>query len=249
VSRGAGGGAGAARHREWLDRETERFLQRQQATEELEREVRKREEVVMAKEALLRDQAALDLKRRRNVEEARQSIHGLQARIDTIAAAEAGAGAGAGAGQRVLLERQKAQAMEEKAALEARLAAHDKMLSAEEEAQLQELEDRLEALDMEMEYKADSIAQLRSLVQEKGGGEEHGAGEGLRGLDALLAAADGREDAGGEGGGEEGKYSWNIPEGEARALLHECLRRVLLLEEVARKRDNERCLPCSNRSE
>lgn len=136
-----------------------------------------------------------------------------------------------------LLQSQKKQAEAEKAQLEARLASDD-MLSLEDQQQLQEVEERLEALDMEMEYKAESIAQLQqSLVQQQCADDESAAEAGLRGLDALLAAADGRGDKGENVGGRK---SWDIPEGESKELLQECLKRVLLLEEVARKRDKER---------
>ena len=67
--------------KEWLDREMDKFLKRKEAMEELEREVARREEVVRAKEELLRHQAALDLKRRRCREEARASISGLQVKL------------------------------------------------------------------------------------------------------------------------------------------------------------------------
>ena len=49
-------------------------------------------------------------------------------------------------------------------------------------------------------------------------------------MDALLAAADGRGESAEEGGGGGG-VSWSIDESEAKELLQECLKRVLLLEE------------------
>ncbi len=54
-------------------------------------------------------------------------------------------------------------------------------------------------------------------------------------MDALLAAADGRgEGGGGEGAAELAEREWGggMSESEAKELLEECLKRVLLLEEV-----------------
>jgi hypothetical protein len=41
--------------------------------------------------------------------------------------------------------------------------SHKGLLSEEEEEQLQDLGDRLEALDMEMEYKTDAITRLEQV--------------------------------------------------------------------------------------
>jgi hypothetical protein len=230
-SRGGRESEQQARLKKWLESEMDKFLERKAAMEELEDQVRKREQVVREKEELLQDQAKFDLKRRRNVEEMRQSIHGLQTKIDSIAKEEAGGGAGA-AGS---LEHQKVAAIRERDELERRLASKEETLSEEDRQQLVEVEERLEALDLEMEYKAENIAQLQSLVQQQDARAKEGSqAGGLRGLDALLAAADGRAGAGAAGS------SWSLDEDEAKDLLQECLKRVLLLEEVARKRDKER---------
>ena len=92
----------------------------------------------------------------------------LQTRIDSIAQEAAGVvDSGKAADLPHSLATKKALAVQEKAALEARLA-RDELLSSEEQQQLVELEERLEALDMEMEYKTDYIAQLQSsLVQQQ----------------------------------------------------------------------------------
>jgi hypothetical protein len=230
-SRGGKEGEQQVRLKKWLESEMEKHLQRKAAMEDLEDQVRKREQVVREKEQLLRDQAKFDLKRRRNVEEMRQSIHGLQSKIDCIAKEEAGGGAEA-AGS---LEQRKAEAVRERDELERRLASKEETLSEEDRQLLVEVEERLEALDLEMEHKAENIAQLQSLVQQQDAvAHEASQAGGLQGLDALLAAADGRVSSGAAGS------SWSLDEEEAKELLQECLKRVLLLEEVARKRDKER---------
>ena len=76
-----------------------------------------------------------------------------------------------------------------------------------------------------MQYKTQAIADLEDVVQQSQ--KEASA----RGLDALLAAADAQG---------EGEEAWVMKDAEAKGLLRECLKRVLLLEEVARKRDKER---------
>ena len=80
-------------------------------------------------------------------------------------------------------------------------------------------------VDFEMRYKTQAIADLEDVVHQSQ--KEASA----RGLDALLAAADAQG---------EGEEAWVMKDAEAKGLLRECLKRVLLLEEVARKRDKER---------
>ncbi|KAJ1482854.1 hypothetical protein T484DRAFT_1802584, partial [Baffinella frigidus] len=223
----------------------------------------------------------LELRKGRKEGETRASIRSLQQQIARISArldahppgqTEAGAsGSDAGPMEALARERQdlrtkRAALIADRERLEAKVAADDFLaaedaeqvaaddfLTAEDVEEVREAEETLEAIDAEMEYKTQAIAELRSLIAasvETGAG---GAGAKQRAhstrlLDEVMAAngSNVSEMPHGEAMSllsqvmaANGSNVSEMPHGEAMSLLSQCVERVLVLKEVSRQKDRD----------
>eukprot|EP00960_Hanusia_phi_P025995 746002-Hanusia_phi.AAC.1 len=147
-----------------------KFMERQEALEQLENELRRREQVLEEKEETLKQKAALELKRGRKEEEVRRSLMGLEKQLAAMDEMQSQTSEGSKAIASSSLPEHKDWTSRKVALLQqrqelARSMASEKFLSQEEERRLAEIEERLEALDMEVEYKSASIAELEQTLQ------------------------------------------------------------------------------------
>jgi len=242
--RSAGGGSSdplaelEAKQR-WLDSEVDKFLNDKANIEALQREVAERERLVAARESAERRRAELALRKGRKEGEARASIRSLQQQIARISArlqahpvsgATPAGGAEAGpmealARERTELHARRAALEADRDALEARVAAGE-VLGPEEAADALAAEEALEAIDAEVEYKTQAIAELRNMVASSAKADAAGAGRpGADFLEEVMAA--------------NGSSVAEMPHAEAMVLLGQCVERVLVLKEVARQKDRD----------
>mmetsp|Transcript_21757 Transcript_21757/g.51778 ORF Transcript_21757/g.51778 Transcript_21757/m.51778 type:complete len:640 (+) Transcript_21757:262-2181(+) len=223
-SRKTGGGLGEAaealeKKRRWLEEQVEAHVQRAAATEQLERELRRREEILQDREEATRQLDSLKLKEERGRSEVRESIAGLSRTIATIdtqlreSTQRRGGGQGAAdlaglAQEAEQLERARGEARRDKEALEAR-AAERQYLDAEDQRTLEALRERVDAMDAEMEYKDGAIAKLQRAV-----------GDAARADMSPESIA-------------------KLDEHQARDLLSEYVQRVMALLRLGARRDEE----------
>jgi len=216
----------SARKKEWLDNEIGELLRKKQAMDQLEKELKQREAILADKEDASRRRAGLQLKKGRKEEEVRQSVRGLEDQISHINAQirsrqeEGRQGRSDEENLEILrcetaaLQEQREDAMRARAAMEETLRT-GAYLGDEEEALLAELEERMDNLDMQIEYKGQAIAELQDEVA-----RQH---RGTKGLDSILRGAPL------EGLGDK----------EARSMLGKCVERVVNLTEELRTREAE----------
>ncbi|XP_045154564.1 kinesin-like protein KIF27 isoform X3 [Echinops telfairi] len=152
--------------KKWLDEEVEKVLNQRQELEELEEDLKKREAIVSKKEALLQEKSLLENKKLRssqalttdslkittrlNLLDQELSEKSVQLRSSTTEEkTELSA-------QVQALQKEKDQLQRQKSSVDEKLK-HGRVLSPEEEHNLFQLEEGIEALEAAIEYKNESI--------------------------------------------------------------------------------------------
>lgn len=177
-----------------LDTEVEKHLGREEATQRLEKELAQREAAIAEKEAALAERHALELRRMRNSHSVNESMVEVNTRLETLQEQlEQGNFVGVGQGSGELasdplsasvagrkaeaelsaLRLQQEHAYRERAELEQR-AKSRQFLSSQDEQLLFELEDRVETLDAQIEYKSSTIREAEAQLAQHapGGGQD-----------------------------------------------------------------------------
>ena len=169
-----------------IEREEEALMRRKGAAEALEVELGRREAVLSEKEAVLASREAVQLKQLRTTMSLRHSIDGISTQLQQIDSriearrAEAEGDAG-GEGEdvevvRLLGERREAQ--ERLAELEALgEQGGSELLDQAASSELRELEERLEDLTAQLEFKNSAIGELRESLGRMGGPRALAAGD------------------------------------------------------------------------
>ena len=176
--------------------ESQRCLQlgREEATQRLEKELAQRAAAIAEKEAALAERHALELRRMRNSHSVNESMVEVNTRLETLQEQlEQGNFVGVGQGSGELasdplsasvagrkaeaelsaLRLQQEHAYRERAELEQR-AKSRQFLSSQDEQLLFELEDRVETLDAQIEYKSSTIREAEAQLAQHapGGGQD-----------------------------------------------------------------------------
>ena len=186
-----------------LDAEVEKHIVREEATKRLESELEQREAAIAEKEAALAERHALELRRMRNSHSMNENIVAVNTRLealqeqlehghqhaahgvgdDPVAAAVAGRMAEA---EVSALRMQQEAAYRERAELTHR-AESQQFLSSTDEQLLFELEDRVETLDAQIEYKSQTIGAAEAALAKlnEQAGSEGGASRQRNGIGAA----------------------------------------------------------------
>jgi hypothetical protein len=169
-----------AEQKAMLDAEVEKHLVREEATKRLESELEQREAAIAEKESALAERHALELRRMRNSHSMNENMVAVNTRLETLqeqleqggqqaavgfgddpmAAAVAGRMAEA---EVSALRMQQEAAYRERAELTQR-AESRQFLSSTDEQSLFELEDRVETLDAQIEYKSQTIREAEAAL-------------------------------------------------------------------------------------
>jgi hypothetical protein len=204
---------GAPRPREWLQADLAKLLRGHEAEEEAARAAAKHAALVAERDAVAADKAALGLRRERAQAALEEALRAVASTIsedeETMASLETRVASGdaSAEGELATLRAAHAVSYRDRASLEARRRA-EAWLSADEEASLRALEDRLESLETAASYCAAAASEARREADEaaaaSGAFREHSAGLGAPEAraalsdvvaSAVVAAAAARRDA------------------------------------------------------
>ncbi|XP_042189389.1 kinesin-like protein KIF27 isoform X2 [Callorhinchus milii] len=152
--------------RKWLDEEVENVLQQRQALADLEEDLKKREAIVDKKEALLREKSQLEIKKLRSSQALNKDILNVSTRLSSIENALSTKSIllenstteekEAISEEMQMLQQERDQLLIRRHCLDEKLQLGN-VLSSEEERILYRLEEGIEALDVAIEYKNESI--------------------------------------------------------------------------------------------
>ncbi|XP_048225302.1 kinesin-like protein KIF7 isoform X3 [Perognathus longimembris pacificus] len=150
----------------WLDQEMEKVLQQRRALEELGEELRKREDILAKKEALVQEKTGLESKRLRSSQALNEDIVRVSSRLEhlekELSEKSGQLRQGSAQNQQQIRGEIDALRQEKDALLKQRLEIDGKLrqgslLSPEEERTLFQLDEAIEALDAAIEYKNEAI--------------------------------------------------------------------------------------------
>ncbi|XP_078141390.1 kinesin-like protein KIF27 [Centroberyx gerrardi] len=144
--------------RGWLEVEEDQALWRRVELQELEEELRRREEVLQRREACLQQRNNLETKRLRSSQALSQDLLRVSVRLETLeeqleSSSRAGQTGGVTTDE---LEKERDALRKRRDALDAQLK-DNRVLTAQEEYSLLQLEEAIEALDAALEFKNRSI--------------------------------------------------------------------------------------------
>ncbi|XP_053573646.1 kinesin-like protein KIF7 [Bombina bombina] len=160
--------------KKWLDSEIDKVLEQRRALDELEEELKKREGILVKKEALLQEKNDLEIKRLRSSQALSNDIVRVSSRIEDLEKELSEKNgqlrqSSAHDQQRIRDEINNLR-QEKDLLLKQRVDIDDKLrqgnlLSAEEERILFQLDEAIEALDAAIEYKNESITQRQRVLR------------------------------------------------------------------------------------
>ncbi|XP_031442714.1 kinesin-like protein kif7 [Clupea harengus] len=161
----------------WLDEEMESVLEQRRGLEELEEELCKREEILAKKEALLAERSGLETKRLRSSQALSKDLVMLSGRIDSLERelSERNSqlrSSSAQDSQHIRqeisnLRQEKDQLLKQRVELDDKLRQGN-LLSPEEERNLFQLDEAIEAMDAAIEYKNEAITQRQRQLRATG---------------------------------------------------------------------------------
>ncbi|XP_029916643.1 kinesin-like protein KIF27 isoform X2 [Myripristis murdjan] len=142
----------------WLEVEEEQALQKRQELQELEEELRTKEEVLQRREACLQQRNSLRIKKLRSSQALNQDLLHVSVRLQSVeeelvSSNRAGRGGGITTED---LEKEREALREKRDALDAQLK-DNRVLTAQEEYSMLQLEEAIEVLDAALEFKNRSI--------------------------------------------------------------------------------------------
>ncbi|KFQ83373.1 Kinesin-like KIF27, partial [Phaethon lepturus] len=160
--------------KKWLDEEMERILQQHQQLAELEEDLKKREAIVAKKEALLQEKSHLEIKKLRSSQALNKDSMKLSTRLSMLDQELCDKGMqlqhSATEDKTDILEKIQVLQTERDQLLRRRNSVDEKLkdgkvLSAEEEHVLFQLEEGIEALEAAIDYKNESIQNRQHLLR------------------------------------------------------------------------------------
>ncbi|XP_075431276.1 kinesin-like protein KIF7 isoform X2 [Ascaphus truei] len=158
----------------WLDSEIDKVLEQRRALGELEEELKRREGILIKKEALLQEKNDLEIKRLRSSQALSNDIVRVSSRIEDLEKELSEKNGqlcdGSAHDQQRIREEINNLRQEKDLLLKQRADIDDKLrqgdhLSAEEERILFQLDEAIEALDAAIEYKNESITRRQRVVR------------------------------------------------------------------------------------
>ncbi|KAK1174680.1 kinesin-like protein KIF27 isoform X1 [Acipenser oxyrinchus oxyrinchus] len=163
------------RQRKWLDDEVEKVLQQRQTLAELENELKKREEIIAKKEALSQGMSQLEIKKLRSSQALNKDILKLSTRLSVVDKELSDKnnqfqGSSAENKKRIskeveVLQQERSQLLKRRDCLDDKLR-NGRVLTAEEEHILFQLEEGIEALDAAIDFKNDTIDSQQHSVRD-----------------------------------------------------------------------------------
>ncbi|XP_049433836.1 kinesin-like protein KIF27 [Epinephelus fuscoguttatus] len=142
----------------WLEEEEERVLQKRAELQELEEELRRREEVLLHREACLQQKNKLEIKMLRSSQALNQDLLRVSVRLESLEEQLQSSSSVRQTGGVTMeeLERERDALRKRRDALDTQLK-DNRVLTVEEEHSLLQLEEAIEALDAALEFKNSSI--------------------------------------------------------------------------------------------
>ncbi|XP_062456116.1 kinesin-like protein KIF27 isoform X2 [Rhea pennata] len=160
--------------KKWLDEEMERILQQHQQLKELEEDLKKREAIVTKKETLIQEKSHLEIKKLRSSQALNKDSMKLSTRLSMLDQELSDKGmqlqdSTTEDKQDILekiqvLQKERDQLLRRKNSVDEKLK-DGKVLSAEEEHVLFQLEEGIEALEAAIDYKNESIQRRQHLLR------------------------------------------------------------------------------------
>ncbi|XP_063304969.1 kinesin-like protein KIF7 isoform X2 [Pelobates fuscus] len=160
--------------KKWLDSEIDKVLEQRRALDELEEELKKREGILIKKEALLQEKNDLEFKRLRSSQALNNDIVRVSSRIEDLEKElyekNGQLREGSANDQQRIRDEINNLRQEKDLLLKQRVDIDDKLrqgnlLSAEEERILFQLDEAIEALDAAIEYKNESITRRQRVLR------------------------------------------------------------------------------------
>ncbi|KAG8440652.1 hypothetical protein GDO86_006411 [Hymenochirus boettgeri] len=160
--------------KKWLDSEIDKVLEQRRALEELEEELQKREGILVKKEALLQEKNGLEIKRLRSSQALSNDIVRVSSCIEDLekelTEKNGQLRQSSAHDQQQIREEINNLRLEKDLLLKQRVDLDDKLrqgklLSAEEERVLFQLDEAIEALDAAIEYKNESITRRQRVLR------------------------------------------------------------------------------------
>ncbi|XP_053320393.1 kinesin-like protein KIF7 [Spea bombifrons] len=160
--------------KKWLDGESDKVLEQRRALEELEEELKKREGILIKKEALLQEKNDLEIKRLRSSQALSNDIVRVSSRIEDLekelSEKNGQLRQGSAHDQQRIRDEINNLRQEKDLLLKQRVDIDDKLrqgnlLSAEEERILFQLDEAIEALDAAIEYKNELITRRQRVLR------------------------------------------------------------------------------------
>ncbi|XP_063781863.1 kinesin-like protein KIF7 [Pseudophryne corroboree] len=160
--------------KKWLDSEIDKVLEQRRALDELEEELKKREGILVKKEALLQEKNDLEVKRLRSSQALSNDIVRVSSRIEDLekelSEKNGQLRQGSACDQQRIRDEINNLRQEKDLLLKQRVDIDDKLrqgnlLSAEEERILFQLDEAIEALDAAIEYKNESITRRQRVLR------------------------------------------------------------------------------------
>ncbi|RUS90634.1 hypothetical protein EGW08_001631 [Elysia chlorotica] len=152
--------------RKWVDGEIEKVIEQRRQNEDLEQELRKREEIVAKKEAMLAEQSELQMKRMRSSQALNKSLVSVSAKMDSVERRleekrrelpDVGEEGRARAKEEIIkLKHTREKLGRQRAEIEDTLRTGS-VLAPEEERRLIETDEAIEALDAAIQFKDENI--------------------------------------------------------------------------------------------
>ncbi|KAM3924964.1 kinesin-like protein KIF7 [Leptodactylus fuscus] len=160
--------------KKWLDSEIDKVLEQRRALDELEEELKKREGILIKREALLQEKNDLEIKRLRSSQALSNDIVRVSSRIEDLekelSEKNGQLRQGSGNDQQRIRDEINNLRQEKELLLKQRVDIDEKLrqgnlLSAEEERILFQLDEAIEALDAAIEYKNESITRRQRVLR------------------------------------------------------------------------------------
>ncbi|XP_053323201.1 kinesin-like protein KIF27 [Spea bombifrons] len=161
--------------KKWLDEEVEKVLKERQALNELEEELKKREETISKMESLLQEKSHLDIKKLRSSQALNSDMLKLSTRLSVLESELSDKTkrlkSGDAEEQRKvseeikILQKERDQLLQRRDSLDEKLK-NGRVLSQEEEHVLFQLEEGIDALEAAIEYKNECIQRRQQSVKD-----------------------------------------------------------------------------------
>ncbi|KAM4039296.1 kinesin-like protein KIF7 isoform 1-T2 [Anomaloglossus baeobatrachus] len=160
--------------KKWLDSEIDKVLEQRRALDELEEELKKREGILIKREALLQEKNDLESKRLRSSQALSNDIVRVSSRIEDLekelSEKNGQLRQGSGYDQQRIRDEINNLRQEKELLLKQRVDIDEKLrqgslLSSEEERILFQLDEAIEALDAAIEYKNESITRRQRVLR------------------------------------------------------------------------------------